>query len=70
MDVNIFSPKIKKYIKKDDQLDIPDLILTLKKSGEKVICYKEKCYWLDLGRMDDYQTAIEGFSKRRDEFLP
>ena len=51
-------------------LDIPDLMLKLKDSGQKVYCQKQKCDWLDIGRIDDYQMAIEKFDKNKNKFLP
>jgi NDP-sugar pyrophosphorylase family protein len=51
-------------------LDIPDLMLRLKSLGKRVACYRENCYWLDIGRVDDYQIASDIFDARRAEFLP
>ena len=28
------------------------------------------CLWLDIGRPDDYEAALETFQARRAEFLP
>jgi NDP-sugar pyrophosphorylase family protein len=27
-------------------------------------------YWLDIGRHDDYETAMEEFAAHRSDFLP
>ena len=40
------------------------------KAKEKVASYPFEGYWLDMGRPDDYATAIEEFESRRGEFLP
>lgn len=70
MGVNILNPGIvKKYIKRKERLDIPELMTRMMDNGEKVLCYKEPCYWLDIGRADDYRTAIEIFDLKRDMFL-
>ena len=49
---------------------MPALMLRLRDAGEQVICYREDCYWLDIGRPDDYARAIEDFRNDRTRFLP
>ena len=44
---------------------MPDLLETMRKVGEPVHCFKQPCYWLDIGRHDDYSTANEIFESRR-----
>lgn len=51
-------------------LDFPDLVKRLLAQGRKVASYPFDGYWLDIGRPDDYATAIEEFESRRHEFLP
>ena len=70
MGINFLSRGVLKYMERGKRLDIPDLMLRLRAAGKKIACYKEDCYWLDIGRADDYQTATEEFIKRRKEFLP
>jgi NDP-sugar pyrophosphorylase family protein len=70
MGINFFNRKVLKFMERGKRLDIPDLMLRLRRAGEKIACYREDCYWLDIGRADDYQTATEEFVKRRKEFLP
>jgi NDP-sugar pyrophosphorylase family protein len=50
--------------------DFPDLVKSLIAAGEKVVSYPFDGYWLDIGRPDDYATAIEEFESRRALFLP
>lgn len=71
MGINIFSPRALKQIAPGLSLNIPDLMLKLRDSGESVMCYRDpNCYWLDIGRVEDYHTACEIFEKRRSEFIP
>ena len=71
MGVNVLNKNaIKPYLKSGEYLDIPDLMLKLCKDGHPVHCYREPCYWLDIGRIDDYRTATEIFESRQAEFLP
>jgi NDP-sugar pyrophosphorylase family protein len=70
MGVNIINREVvSKYIKKDEYLDIPDLMMRLKFEGNSVYCYREDCFWLDIGRPNDYEMATEIFEARKKEFL-
>jgi NDP-mannose synthase len=71
MGVNVFNSEcIRPYLIPGKYLDIPDLMMQLHKDGHPVICYSEPCYWLDIGREDDYQKANEIFESRLQEFMP
>ena len=69
MGIYIFEPAILEYIKPNQHLDLPELVLALMKGGQRVNTYHFDGYWLDIGRHDDYERAIEEFSKHREEFL-
>jgi NDP-sugar pyrophosphorylase family protein len=68
--IYIFEPSILEYIERGKRLDLPALILGLLKSGQKVNIYNFDGYWLDIGRHDDYETAMEEFAAHRADFLP
>jgi NDP-sugar pyrophosphorylase family protein len=70
MGIYIFEPQILDYIAKNERLDLPDLVLKLLQAGKKVNVYHFDGYWLDIGRHDDYEQAIEEFSKNKEKFLP
>jgi len=57
-------------LKPGEYCDFPDLIKSLLAAGRKVASYPFDGYWLDIGRPDDYATAIDEFEARRHEFLP
>lgn len=59
-----------KDIEKGKYLDMPDFIRQLQKSGKSISCYNKPFYWLDIGRTQDYETAVDTFLKRKEEFLP
>jgi NDP-sugar pyrophosphorylase family protein len=48
---------------------MPDLLEKLRGEGHDVNCFKQNCYWLDIGRHDDYESANSIFEARRAEFL-
>jgi NDP-sugar pyrophosphorylase family protein len=71
MGVNVLNPdKVRPFLKAGEYLDIPQLMLKLRDAGQRVRCFRSPCYWLDIGRLDDYQTANEIFESRKAEFLP
>jgi len=52
------------------RLDFPDLILRLVEAGEVVRGWRSENYWLDIGRHDDYEQAMDEFEKVRDRLIP
>jgi dTDP-glucose pyrophosphorylase/CBS domain-containing protein len=47
------------YIPKNCHYDMTDLIQMLINHNKKVISYPIRTYWLDIGKMDDYEKAQE-----------
>jgi NDP-sugar pyrophosphorylase family protein len=70
MGIYIFEPTILQFIPRDQRLDLPELVTKLQDVGERVNVFKFEGYWLDIGRHDDYEKAIDEFTKHRQEFLP
>jgi NDP-sugar pyrophosphorylase family protein len=71
MGVYAFSPRAIEQIEPGVRLDFPDLVLKLLDAGETVRARRsENDYWLDIGRHDDYETAMDEFERMRDRFLP
>ena len=69
MGIYIFDTKILSYIKPNEKLDFPDLVKKLLENNERVIGYPSGDYWLDIGRHDDYQKAIDEFEKNKEKFF-
>ncbi len=69
MGIYVFQPEVLKLLKRNERLDFPDLVQLLIARGEKVVSYPFSGYWLDMGRPDDYERAIEEFENRTHEFL-
>jgi NDP-sugar pyrophosphorylase family protein len=70
MGVYAFSPRVLNYMQHNERLDFPDLIRRLAEAGEAVRAYRSECYWLDIGRHDDYEQALEEFERMRDRLIP
>ncbi len=69
MGVNVIERSVIEGIDRDEYLDMPDLIQRVHDGGGRVALYREDCYWLDIGRMDDYEKAQEVFAEMQDELL-
>ena len=69
MGIYILSRTTIDFIPKDCPFDFPDLVQELLRNKQKVICYPYDGYWLDIGRPEDYETAIEDFEKMKGQFL-
>lgn len=67
--INIFNKRVKKYIKVNESIGIPELLLRLKGCREKVFCFKTAALWFDLGRREDLESAQEFFNQHKNRFI-
>lgn len=70
MGIYCFKISVLDLLKPGQYRDFPDLVKTLVSAGRRVCSYPFDGFWLDMGRPDDYATAIDEFESRRLEFLP
>jgi NDP-sugar pyrophosphorylase family protein len=71
MGINVLKlSAVRPYLVPGQHLDLPAVMSQLMRDGHRVCCYREDCRWLDIGRLDDYQAAVEIFGSSQDEFLP
>jgi NDP-sugar pyrophosphorylase family protein len=69
MGVYILSKDCIKLIHDGESIGMPEFLLRLMDTGEKVYCHESNCYWLDIGRVDDYEKAQEEFEAIKDDIL-
>lgn len=69
MGVYVLSRKCLDFIEPNEALGMPDLLLRIKDAGHRVSCVDSDCYWLDIGRADDYELAQREFHANRERFL-
>jgi NDP-sugar pyrophosphorylase family protein len=69
MGIYIFEPAILNYIPLGQHLDLPELVLKLLKEEQRVNVFNFDGSWLDIGRHDDYERAIEEFARHPQDFL-
>jgi len=69
MGIYVFEKKVLKWIPSQKYMDFPELIQKLIKQKEKVICYPNNDFWLDIGRHEDYEEAQKKFQEMRKRLL-
>jgi len=69
MGVNVISRRCLNYIRKGEPLSMPEFIMRMKENKEKIYCYQNKKYWLDIGNREDFQKAQEYIVRHKDFFL-
>ena len=69
MGVYVFEPRVLEYIPRGEYFDFPSLVQCLLDSGETIVGYPYEGYWLDIGRKDDYEQAVQDFESMRSVFL-
>lgn len=67
--IYVLTPRALTFIPRAGRFDMPDLMLTLHRGGERVYCHRCDCYWQDMGRFDDYARASEDYVRDPDRFL-
>ena len=70
MGIYCFSPSVLDHIERGERLDFPNLILRLIEQGQIVRAWRSEDYWLDIGRHDDYERAMDEFERMRDRLIP
>mgnify|MGYP000016468662 CR=1 FL=1 len=69
MGIYMVSKKAVDYIPKDTFYGFDHLMLDLMKDNKKPKVEKFSGYWLDIGRPDDYEVAINMFENNSAQFL-
>jgi len=69
MGVNVASRELVAKIPPGRKYGLDDLLADLLGRGERVHVEPYDGYWLDIGRPDDYEQAVEDFERKRTLFL-
>ena len=69
MGVNAFHKSVLEFIPANQYLDIPTLMMDLKNANKQVLTFRSECQWLDIGRPDDYENALEIFDENHSLYL-
>ena len=70
MGIYLFEPDILKYVPGDGQpFGFDNLMHVLTQNHAGVFAYHHEGDWLDIGRLEDYEKAVEEFSARWERYL-
>jgi NDP-sugar pyrophosphorylase family protein len=54
---------VREFIVPGERLDMPDLMQSMQRRGGKVFCHRQNCFWLDIGRPEDFAEAQAMFER-------
>jgi NDP-sugar pyrophosphorylase family protein len=69
MGIYVLEPAVLDFVPRGQYLDLPDLARQLMAADQPVLAYPFDGYWLDIGRHDDYEQAVEEFEAMRPQLL-
>ena len=69
MGVYMCSRRVKDFVQPNQVYGFDNLMTDLIKLNERVKVVRHKGYWLDIGRHDDYEQAINEFDSMRSKFI-
>jgi NDP-sugar pyrophosphorylase family protein len=69
MGIYVFEPSALEFIPKNQYLDFPDLVLKMIQARKRVLGYRFDGYWQDLGRIEDYEQAVQEFETLQPKIL-
>ncbi len=69
MGVYAFEPRLLEFVPTDRYFGFDRLIHRLIGAGEQINAFPFGGHWLDIGRLDDYEEAIQEFEKHRSLYI-
>jgi NDP-mannose synthase len=66
MGIYVLSRKVLSYIPQNKYFDFPELVQELLADKKKIYCHHFNGYWMDIGRPEDYEQAIDDYDKMKD----
>jgi NDP-sugar pyrophosphorylase family protein len=70
MGVYVFERRAIELIPPGERFDFPDLLAAVLERRWPVNAYHSTDFWLDIGRIEDYELALDRFDELRDALLP
>ena len=61
--IYLLNPDVCRRIPNGRKFDMTDLIEALSRDGGKIICFPVREYWLDIGRVEDYERAQREYAE-------
>jgi NDP-sugar pyrophosphorylase family protein len=70
MGLYVFEPRVVELVPRGVKYDFPDLLDEVLSRRWPVHAHLSSDFWLDIGRIDDYELALAQFESIRDQLLP
>lgn len=70
MGIYVFNRRVREFIPDNTFFGFDQLVKTLIQEQQPIQAYPFSGYWLDIGRVDDYETAVTDFQTMRHLLLP
>jgi NDP-sugar pyrophosphorylase family protein len=70
MGIYVFNRQVRDFIPENTFFGFDQLVKTLIREQQPIHAYPFNGYWLDIGRVDDYETAVTDFQNMRNTLLP
>jgi NDP-sugar pyrophosphorylase family protein len=70
MGVYVFERRVVELIPRRLRFDFPELLGAVLDRGWPVHAHRSTDFWLDIGRIEDYELAVERFEDLREALLP
>jgi NDP-sugar pyrophosphorylase family protein len=70
MGVYVFEQDVVRLVPAGVRFDFPDLLAAVLERGWRVQAHLSTDFWLDIGRIEDYELALERFEDIRGTLLP
>lgn len=70
MGIYVMNKKVVDFMKYNEYFDIPQLMFKLMNEKKNPYLYSFEGSWLDIGRKEDYEFAIDEFEKNKQLYLP
>lgn len=67
--INVLHKKCISLISKNESIDIPELVQRMRAINGRIYCYSTNAYWLDIGKIEDFQKAQEIFKRDKRRFF-
>lgn len=60
---------VRDHVRPGEHLDMPQLVQAMAAAGKAVFCHRQDCFWLDVGRPEDFALAQRMYEENPGLFL-